>query len=70
MKLALACLVVVACGGKSEPDRWPEVEALAAPTLAAGDGTLLTMALGGVKNDDVSEVARFLGRYAGVNERH
>lgn len=59
MKLALACLVVIACGSKSAdgPDRWPEVEALAAPTLAAGDGTLLTMALGGVKNDDVSEVA-------------
>ena len=59
MKLLLACLVVIAACGKTadSPDHWPEVEALATPTLPAADGSLLKLALDGVTDADVSEVA-------------
>jgi hypothetical protein len=58
MKLALACVLAVACGKSApEPDRWPEVEQLAAPTLSAGDGALLQLALDPITDTDVPEVA-------------
>jgi hypothetical protein len=56
--LLVAAVLAFGCGSKSEgPDRWAEVEQLAAPTIAAADGDLLTKAIGSVEGDDVPEVA-------------
>ena len=58
VKLLLICAVLlVACRKEEGPDRWPEVEKLATPTVPAADGTLLTTALERVKDDDVPEMA-------------
>lgn len=54
--LILGALFVVACGKEPAPDRWPEVEKLALPTLAAAEGTLLQRALDRV-DVDVPELA-------------
>jgi hypothetical protein len=54
--LILGALLVLACGKEPGPDRWPEVEKLALPTLAAGDGALLQTALDRV-DVDVPEMA-------------
>lgn len=59
MNSVLVCVVVLlGCGNQAAaPDRWPEVERLAKPTVAAADGALLTKAIERVKGDDVPEMA-------------
>jgi hypothetical protein len=57
VKRVLVCLVVLFGCGKQEPDRWPEVERLAKPTVAAADGALLTKAIERVQGEVVPEMA-------------
>jgi len=49
--------LLLACRKSDGPDRWPDVEKLATPTVTAADGALLTAALERVTDDDVPEMA-------------
>ena len=58
MKLLIVLVMLVACGKKAdEPDRWPEVERLATPTIPGGDGALLEEAFAKIDGDDITEAA-------------
>ena len=53
----LVLVLLFACRKDAGPDRWPAVEALATPTVAAADGAKLTAALERVTDADVPEMA-------------
>ncbi|MDQ3336256.1 MAG: hypothetical protein M4D80_13895 [Myxococcota bacterium] len=58
MKTFVVCaFLLFACSKAEAPDRWADVEKLAAPTVASADGVLLTKALDRVTGDDVPELA-------------
>ena len=58
MKLLAICVVLLGCSKSAEgPDRWPEVERLATPTVPGGEGALLDKALERITDDDVPELA-------------
>ena len=58
MKLLAICVVLLGGGKSAEaPDRWPEVERLATPSVPGGVGAMLDKALERVTDDDVPELA-------------
>ena len=53
----VCAFLLFACRKAEAPDRWADVEKLAAPTVTAADGALLTKALDRVTGDDVPDKA-------------